>query len=313
MISLDVLLSVSFLSMVAVVASAILAIIPLVAAGSALGLFRLGVQSFSDSFRRLPEREKSWGTVYDSGTLRPIPFAGIRLFGMDKRVLEKRVADKGGRFGFLTTPASLSAPSVDVQLDAQASGYSFPSGRQEGAAGLLYGNIYRGGRLTIGEDALVNVDIPMDPVHPPKKALIKRSPSIAAGVATAAMADAGLWIGLAAVPLAFILNPGPFTLGVLFLYSGTASLRLFGIGEHPYGAIADKQGRAVPFALVTLHDDAGDRVAYVVSDEKGRYFMAVEKGSYVMTVHTPANVKPSRQIECAITARKGWITRKIIL
>lgn len=295
-------------SLLMVVISGVVGLVPFVAAGNALGFFRFGFQSFADAFRKLPEREKSWGTVYDSRTLKPLPFAVIRMFGSDRRLLKKRVADREGRFGFLASPAGLHEGTIEVEIECTSPGYIFPARDKSGNDALLYGSVYRGGRIMIKEGGLVNVDIPMDAQRPVSEGEKAAAPSVKAGVATAAMADSGFWIGLVAVPLAFILEPNAFSMGVLFLYAGTASLRLFGIGEHPFGTVSDEDEHAVPFALVTLHDDSGTRVSYAVSDERGRYFMAVEKGGYVISVHTPANVSPPREIEKAIVARKGWVT-----
>jgi len=310
---IDLLFSVSSLSALAVVGTGLLAAFPLLAAGSAMGLFRFSWQSFGDVFRSLPEREKSWGTVYDSSTLRPVPFAVIRLLGIDERIMEKRIADKDGRFVFLTSPASLQLRSVEVKLEVSAAGYAFPSIQGSGVAHVVYGNLYHGGRLKVAEDTLINIDIPMDPIGRSTSVGSRRPPSVKAGVGIAAMADAGLWVGLLAVPLSFILDPTYFSLGVLFVFFGVTSLRVFGIAERPYGTVSDRNGRAVPFALVTLHNDAGQRAAYAVSDERGRFVIAVARGSYVLTAHTPANVTPVREVERSITTRKGWITKEIIL
>lgn len=309
----ETILSLSFLSSLAVLGVGLLALVPLLAAGSALGLFRFGWQTFTDLFRILPEREKSWGTVYDAQTLRPVPFAVMSLLGADRRILEKRVADQDGRFGFLTTPSSLHLDTVDIYLDAHAPGYTFPSVIESMAAHVLYGQIYRGGKRTVNKDELVNVDVPMDPIREISEIPATKAPSVALGVATAAMADAGLWVGLLAVPLAFIIDPDPFSFGVLCVFLGVASMRVFGIAEHPFGVVQDARGRAVPFALLTVHDDEGQRVAYAVSDERGRYVMTVPRGSYVLTARTPANVHPPRETEVSLSPRKGWVTKEIII
>lgn len=309
----NALTSVSTASFLIVAATTITALIPLVAAGNALGIFRFGWQVFADSFRRLPSRKRIWGVIYDSETLHPLPFAVVELVGANKRILEKRIADERGRYGFLTTPSSLYEKGTTVELEVQHEGYTFPSSHKDTMDTLLYGNIYRGGAVAVQEGRLISYDVPMDPIEKPEAVRALKSPSVAVGVATAAMADAGLWIGLVTVPLAFVLSPNPFSLGVLFLFLGVTSLRLFGIAEHPYGTVADSSGVAIPYALLTLHDDSGQRSAFAVSDPRGRYVMSVNEGSYVLSVHTPANVIPPRQIERSVTTRKGWITRKIIL
>ena len=130
----------------------------------------------------------------------------------------------------------------------------------------------------------------------------------------AAIADAGFWLGLVMVPLNFVLQPNPFSFGVLCLFLGTASLRIFGLSEHPFGLIKDSQtGRVMPFALITLTDAAGKRAGFAVSDEQGRYFLVVQKGVYEMTVSTSAAVQPLRQTKVTIDARKGWITKSLTI
>lgn len=313
MINITGITSASLLSLVAVFGFTLVALIPLLAAGNALGFFRFGWQTLSDGVHRLPSRKKEWGTVYDSLTLRPIPFVVVTLLGTDRRVLEKRVTDAGGRYGFLTSAASLSEQEVRVSLEASHDGYRFPSHERESASGFIYGEAYRGDSVVVSADTLINFDIPMDPVKAPVRTKRGNAPSIAVGLATAAMADAGLWVGIVTVPLAFVLEPNPFTLGVVFVFTGVVSLRLFGVREHPFGVVTNKQGQAIPFALVALHTDSGRRVSFAVSDERGRYVLSADRGGYVLSAHTPANVSPPRELERSFSVRKGWVTEQIVL
>jgi hypothetical protein len=206
--------------------------------------------------------------------------------------------------------------SIQIQLQVEHPGYSFPSHTKAAVDSFLYDNLYHGQLITVDEKTLINFDIPMDSAKPSKTPLLVKSPSIAVGEATAAMADTAFWIGLVAVPLAFILNTNPFTFGILCLYLGVGSLRLFGIGKHPYGTVSDVEtGRAMPFALVTLNATDGQRKAFTVSDEKGRYVLAAGTGKeeYKIAVHTPANIQPPRTTEKTIKPRRGWVTSQVIL
>lgn len=301
-------------SVVIVVTSAIWALAPLVGA-IGHGSLRYALQRIRMSMLRLPERKSVWGIVYDSDTKRPIPFAKIQLIDEHNRVLETRVADGEGKYGFLTRPESIIVErDRTIRLSPSASGYEFPSHAVPTVDHHIYGDRYTGQRIDVRQDMLVNFDIPMDPLRRSSRPLIVKSPSVALGAYTAAVADAGFWLGLVLVPLNAILSPNPFSFGVLFLYLGTASLRIWGITERPYGVVTDAQtGRAMPFALITLDDDGGRRVAHTVSDEHGRYFLATGRGTYTMTVHTPAPVLPPRQFREVIEARKGWITRAVKL
>jgi hypothetical protein len=179
---------------------------------------------------------------------------------------------------------------------------------------LVYNNLYFGDLITVSDKTLINFDVPMDPLRPSAAPLLFKSPSIALGAAVAAIADAGFWLGVIMVPLNFILAPNPFTLGVVFLFFGTASLRIWGISEHPFGIVKDTQtGRPLAFALSTLNDLSGRRVAFTVTDEQGRYFLVVDKGTYEFNAFTPATIQPGRRSTSTIDARKGWITRELSL
>ncbi|MEK7638478.1 MAG: hypothetical protein AAB375_03590 [Patescibacteria group bacterium] len=305
----DVIEPISIASAVAVGASAVVALMPILGSSGAGAFLWQGLMGM---LGLLPKRKKVWGTVYDSNTKRPIPFAKVQLMDRNKRVLETHIADKDGRYGFLTTPESLLAQNVQISILPSARDYLFPAHTAASVDTLVYNNLYYGDLITVNDKTLINFDIPMDPVRPSAAPLVVKSPSIVLGASVAAIADAGFWLGLIMIPLNAIIAPSPFTLGVLFLFLGTASLRIWGISEHPFGTITDSAtGRPMPFALITLNDLSGKHVGFTVSDERGRYFLVADKGTYEMTIFTPATIVPIRQSKQIIEARKGWITREI--
>lgn len=300
-------------SAIAVGASAVAALAPLLAT-SGFQALAFGWQSLMGFFGILPKRKSAWGTVYDASTKRPIPFARVQLLDRNKRVLEARIADREGRYGFLATPESLMAQNLQVSIVANAPNYRFPSHAPVTIDTFIYNNLYYGDLITVDDRMLVNFDIPLDSDSPSTLPLVVKSPSVALGASAAALADAGFWIGLIMVPLNFILMPNPFTLGTLFLFLGTASLRLWGIQERPFGVVLDAAtGRAMPFALITLDDMTGKRVAFAVSDERGRYFLAVPRGAYRMTTQSSASVVPPRRTTQTVEVGKGWITRSLTI
>lgn len=309
----NIIVPLSAASAVAVAVSAVAALAPIMSVSGA-GAFTFAWQWLMGALGLLPKRKKVWGTVYDANTKRPIPFATVRLLDRNRRVLETRVADKEGRYGFLTTPESLMAQNVQISIQPNAGGYRFPALTPPSIDTFIYSHLYYGDLITVSQDTLINFDIPMDPLKPSAAPLVVKSPSIALGASVAAVADAGFWIGMVMVPLSFLASPNPFTFGTLCLFLGTASLRLFNITERPYGTVTDTMtGRPMPFTLITLNDETGRRVAFTVSDERGRYFMLVEQGTYELTAYTSATVIPPRRTVARIDARKGWITRKLKL
>jgi len=262
----------------------------------------------------LPHRKNVWGTVYDATTKRPIAFAKVQLLDMHKRVLETRIADQDGRYGFLTTFKLVGSPQSKIRVAVASRGYTFPSRVSPTIDTLMYSNFYFGQSIDVHNDVLLNFDIPMDPISVVAPSKFFRAPSIALGVLAALFADLGLVVGIIIVPLSFILVPNPFTLGVVFLFLGTVSMRVWGIVEHPFGVVKDTStGRPLAFALLTLDDREGKRVAFTVSDERGRYFLVIPKGSYVLTATTPASTGPMRTTKSTIDSARGWITREIVV
>jgi hypothetical protein len=302
---------ISVISTAAVATTAVVALIPILSSAGSLAFIWQGLMAM---LGLLPKRKKVWGTVYDANTKRPIPFAKVQLLDRTKRVLETHIADKEGRYGFLTTPESLIAQHVQILILPSANDYAFPAHTPATVDSFVYNNLYYGELITMSDQQLINFDIPMDPLHPSAAPLFVKSPSILLGASVAAIADAGFWLGLVLIPLNAILMPSPFTLGVLFLFLGTASLRIWGIQDHPFGIVTDTAtGRPMSFALITLNDLSGKRVGFTVTDEQGRYFLVADRGTYEMVVFTPATIVPARQVKQVIDASKGWITRQLKL
>jgi hypothetical protein len=304
--------SASLIAVLVIVLFAVVAAIPFLAAGNALGILRFGTQYFTSAYGRLPARKRTWGTVFDARTLRPLPFVMVELRGHDQRVLESRVTDEQGRYGFLATPDSLIVSEVHVYLSVVAPNHVFPAKDVNESYRLMYGNVYTGQSLTVRSEMLIGFDIPVEPTTV-KDVRRAKAPTVRVGIVSAAMADAGLWVGTIAVPLAFLLVPNPFTLGFLFLFLGTVSLRLFGIKERPYGTVTDTDGIAIPFALLTVHDTNERRVAFAVTDERGRYFLSLGRGRYTIRAHAPANISPPRTSHKDVTTTSGWVTEQFTL
>ncbi len=262
--------------------------------------------------RLLPSRKRVWGTVYNAETKRPIPFARVQLIDSNKRVLETHIADRDGRYGFLAAPASFTNAVVHVQMLVSAPGFAFPSRRTPSLDTLVYDKLYFGEALSVQSAELINFDIPLDPINPAASHADASVPRIAPGVWTARIADIGLWVGLIVVPLAVVMRPTFFTIGLAFVFVGTVSQRVWGVIERPFGIVKDiATGRPLPFALITLHDETGRRCAFAISDERGRYFLLAAPETRTMSIHTPAEVVPGRTATIALSKSRGWITREV--
>jgi hypothetical protein len=259
------------------------------------------------------KRTRFWGTVYDSFTKRPVPLAIVELLGSDNRLLEKRVTDADGRFGFLVTPESLRATERNVQLRITKKGYRFPSAAEIGPEAEFYHNIYRGGVVAVTQEKLLNFDIPLDPENPPP--IKPRQPAKTAFIGwLSSLADASYRLSIVTAPVNFLLQPTLLNGVMVGVVALTAALRSLGIKLRPFGVVVDSAtGTAMPFAFVTLTDHQGHRSGYAVSDEQGRYFLLSQGGMHELAVSSPAQVSPPRRSTQVIEAPDGWIRKKVTL
>jgi hypothetical protein len=265
----------------------------------------------------LKRRPKVWGVVYDSHTKHPIAMAKLELFDATNRLLETRYADRDGRYGFLTSPASLQEEELHVHVKVTKPGFAFPSGiTTSGTDYIVYENVYRGGLIVLKSTSLLNFNIPMDPTT-------RRGISWSGfgrgliGTLGDRLLSLGFFIGLVAVPLNWWYMPTTKNLIigiVFFVANGIRMLALY----RPYGMTTDAlTGRSMSFALVVLNDMDGNRRGFAVSDEHGRFILSGEaEQDYEIVAYTPANVVPQRIVRRRVRglkrlSTKAWITEKL--
>ncbi len=262
----------------------------------------------------IKKKARVWGVVYNSATKHPIPAAKIELLDASGRVMEVRFTDRDGRYGFLTTPASLNQLELKASIRVTKPGYRFPSSLTvSGTDYVVYDNLYRGGLFSITGDGLLNFSIPMDPVTTDRARLSGFGRGLFGTLAERLLA-LGFIVGLVAVPLNYYFAPTTQNLVILIVFFAVNALRL-AITYRPYGVTVDAvTGRKLPFALVTLLDEQGTRVGFTVSDEHGRYVLSAQRNrQYEVVAYTPANVIPPRTARQRISrlsrmGRTAWVT-----
>jgi len=260
------------------------------------------------------KRSKPWGTVYDSVTKKPIPFVKVKLLDEHSRILESKITDKEGRFGFLISPKSLVGEGIKIQLIAEKKSYSFPSAKVEPPKDtILYENVYAGGVITIQVDKAANFDLPMDPEKIELKEVVK-IPARKFHNFYTKIIDFSFWVGFITAPLGYLSDPNLFSFIILILFLILAFFRVFGLKEKPYGLVIDAENKKpMPFALITLNDKLGHRKGFTVSDERGRYFLITPKGDFNLNIFTPADIQPQRSTVKEVETKKGWIAEEIKL
>lgn len=98
----------------------------------------------------IDEISPPWGTVYDSKNGKPVDLALVRLMRADnKKVIESKVTDHEGRFGFVITPG-------EYLLSVLKEKYHFPSKIDKSG--------YHGDKFLVKSetDGLVKINIPID-------------------------------------------------------------------------------------------------------------------------------------------------------
>lgn len=105
------------------------------------------------------KKRRSWGTIFDSITGKPIPRAIVRIFTREfNKLKESQIADSRGRFGFIIDKGKYF-------VTASSPGYVFPSHVLKTDSVSSYDNIYHGDTLEIKgkEGGFFAMNIPLDP------------------------------------------------------------------------------------------------------------------------------------------------------
>lgn len=120
------------------------------------------------------------------------------------------------------------------------------------------------------------------------------------------------WLGIALVILNYLVNPDRLSLFLLGIILGSAILRRLDFKYHPFGLTQDRfTKKFLPFSIIILNDQLGNRTAFTVSDEVGRYFLLVPRGKYELSVHTSSAVTSPGSLVREISTRSGWISKTL--
>lgn len=259
----------------------------------------------------LKKTPKPWGTVYDSITKRPIPFARVEILNDQKRKLQSVIADADGRYGFiLSSQRDVASP---VAFQAFRTEYDFPSKiKPSEVEHELYPNIYQGGSVNLAS-GLTNFDLPMDPrSKSSNRGFYFGIVSIKFNNIITKIADVLFVFGTILGLTNFIVNPNINNLSMLAIILSAFVVRKSGFKLKPFGLTKDKEiNQILPFSLITLHNQGGERVSFTVSDAEGRYFLLTPKGKFILKAFTPAHILPTRTEEIPVLTTKGWISREI--
>lgn len=231
-------------------------------------------------FRR---RRRSWGTVYNAETKDPLPLIVVQLIDRQTgKVVEQRVTDQQGRFGFLPKRGT-------YRIQANHPGYQFPSKIEPGKGDFRFAEVYHGEDITIREEGTtITVNIPLDPVGIEVPGTARFSPKVSfRRVSTALLIVALLLQGFTA-----IVQPRTSNIILLIIYIAALVLwRLILYRRKPknWAVVYDVDTKAeIAGAEIYITEEGNPRFgSRRVTDESGRAYLLLPPGRYHLFVNHP--------------------------
>lgn len=264
-------------------------IFPLVTLALILGYLPSLLDLFGLFFGRR-KTENPWGTVYDSVTKRPLDPVYLIMEKADPNTSQRQeiataISDIDGRFSFFL-------PAGTYYLKANKTHYHFPSTRLLGRDhDELYDRLYFGGAITANGEAVINLNVPLDPLDFDWNEFAKTKTDFFRFYTWRRLWANRLWRLLVVAGFLFSLyalwvSPSWWNLVMVSLY-----IVLFFVNRYwherrkPRTVFNRQTGEPLPYAIVRLFlPDLNQQIKYAVADQYGRFELLVRPGVYYLTV-----------------------------
>jgi hypothetical protein len=235
----------------------------------------------------LKKKQRSWGTVYDSVTKRPLDPAYVTLIDfITNKEVASAITDLDGRYGFLVTPGT-------YRIVAQKTNYSFPSKKMLNISyDEVYNDLYHGDTITIqSEGEIITKNIPMDSLSFDWNEFAKSKMHVNTFMKTydvlwAKISRNLFLIGGIVALIAVIFAPAPYNLIIGGFYILAFTLNYFVFNIKKSGTLTERETNTpLSFAIVKIFRD-GEEVPLIkkIADKIGSYYVLVPNGRYFMTV-----------------------------
>lgn len=241
---------------------------------------------FSLMLSALGIKRRSWGTVFDAVTKRPIDPAYVSLLTVEGKEITSSITDLDGRYGFLVKKGTYS-------IDVKKTNYEFPSkilnGQNDDG---FHQDLYYGGPITILEDSgVITKNIPMDPVGFDWNEFIKKDRKLMRFYRERTkifmiFSQFLFYAGFLVSTVSMIFLQKPYTFAIFGFYILMFLLRRIGLKGKLKGTVVEKgTGYGVPFAIIRVFSKAtGTQIRHCVTDVIGRYYCLINNGVYYATV-----------------------------
>ncbi|XOU93985.1 MAG: carboxypeptidase regulatory-like domain-containing protein [Candidatus Kerfeldbacteria bacterium] len=234
----------------------------------------------------LGKKRRSWGTVFDSISGKPIPRAIIKIFTREfNKLKESQIADSQGRFGFIIDKGKYF-------VTASSPGYVFPSHVLKTDSVSQYDNVYRGDTLEIEgkEGGFFAMNIPLDPnmkaISPGRLKWLRFISYI--GHILEKISIPLLIVGTLLSWGTLIIQPKTSNFVILSLYGVLLALRALinkRLGKS-LGVVKDKDTEdPIEMAIIRIYNvETGMVVATKVTNSRGQFNALLPSGKYYLVI-----------------------------
>ncbi len=237
------------------------------------------------TFLGLRKRRKSWGTVYDSVTKRPLDPACVTAIDELGKEVSDSITDLDGRYGFLLPPGTYT-------LRAEKTNYLFPSKRMGGVQiDEMYVGLYYGAPITVKSGQVIELNIPMDPLAFDWNEFAKEKQLLsnfhAPNERTSAFIQGIFFFaGIVLTIFSIINSPTTFNFIILIAYILLSLFYVFGSKGRSSGTVRDvRTGQPLSFSLIKVYgSDKSTIIKSVVADAEGRYYCLVPPGDFTVEI-----------------------------
>lgn len=217
----------------------------------------------------LRRRRYPWGVVFNAETNAPMDLAIVRLRTEAGKLVETRVTDRFGRFGFLALPGRYT-------IDVIKAGFEVVSSRQ--VTKTPYEPIYDGKVFEVAaNNAAVIMNVAMLP-HERRHgfALSRFVPSFRRVL---------MFLTLALGIVTYVEQPLPIVAVIIGLSLFILVAEMLVLQPRGFGVVRDAHGRPLANLALRLTSATNDRlVASVTTNAKGHYAILVRPGSYRLSI-----------------------------
>ena len=224
------------------------------------------------------KNKQNWGVVFDHETHVPIPAAKIVLSNKQGKEMATTYSDREGRYGFLVD-------NGEYIISVFKKDYEIIPGLKEDE---LYGNLYDGNSITVEDQNVMTVNIPMKSKKQIDWEQVAQDISVKYNVKWELFKkyffSTIYFAGFAFTLVVTYLYPSLFNYIVSSIYIILFIIQLF-VKQKKYGVVKTSKGKPIPFAVVSVYDKVTNmKKSFAVTDSIGRYFMLVDDGVYTMKV-----------------------------